>query len=204
MNPDILAQVYDAVSSKSYLTYEPESKLWSVWERMLSWLFPPHELHEIGPVDGSSLGYAYRLSRTEGYERNIAEVNLAVKIEPVGRTPDGEPIYAVEGQAEPVYQPGTRESRMAQLKDDYDDEAPHIVENKPMTKRKFPYSEAARLWSEGKTNLEIATALGYLDEGRKDNTHTLRVFLTKMHKGYPDGNSNIVKLPYRRRKSEAG
>ena len=103
MNPDVLAQVCDAVSPKPYPACEPKPA-GSVWERTLSWLFPPHELREIGPVDSSSLGYAYRLSRTEGYERNLAEINMAVKI---GCTTEGEPA--------PVYRPGTRESRMAEL-----------------------------------------------------------------------------------------
>ena len=115
MNPDVLDQICDIVDSRLYRPVEPA---WYVWERMLfqaaaawegtlSFLFPPKPLHKLGPVDASSLGYAYRLSRTEGYERNIAEVNLAVKI---GRI--------VEGQPKPVYQPGTRESRSAKIEAD--------------------------------------------------------------------------------------
>jgi hypothetical protein len=69
--------------------------------------------------------------------------------------------------------------------------------------RKFPYLEVARLWNEGKTQRQIAAAIGYLDES-KDCTHTLRTFLTKMHAGYPDATGQRVKLPYRARKAAAG
>ena len=124
MNPDMLAQICDIVDSRLYRPVEPPWYIWermlfraaAAWEGTLSCLFPPKPLHELGPVDGTSLGYAYRMSRTEGYERNIAEINMAVKIEPVGRTPDGKLIYAVEGEPPPPKPPrGTRESRMAKI-----------------------------------------------------------------------------------------
>jgi hypothetical protein len=75
--------------------------------------------------------------------------------------------------------------------------------------RKFPYEECARLYLAGKTNLEIATALNWLDEGRpdRDTTHSVRDFLRKMHNpGYLDGSKQRIKLPYREevRKAAAG
>jgi hypothetical protein len=106
MNPNTLAQICDVVESQYTLFGRPKSQ-WSLWERALSWFFPPKELHEIGPIDKSSLGYMYRLSRTEGYERNLVEINLAVRIGKV-----------IVGQAAPVYQRGTRESRMAKLREE--------------------------------------------------------------------------------------
>ena len=71
--------------------------------------------------------------------------------------------------------------------------------------RKFPYQEVARLWAEGKTQLQIAEAIGRVDSitNRGGRTHTLRTFLTKMHAGYKDENGNIVKLPYRAKKAAA-
>lgn len=68
--------------------------------------------------------------------------------------------------------------------------------------RKFPYVEVARMWGEGLTQREIAAAIGRLDD-RKDCTHTLRTFLTKMFKGYPDEQGNIVQLPYRSKSKKA-
>jgi hypothetical protein len=71
--------------------------------------------------------------------------------------------------------------------------------------RKFPYAEVARLWAEGRTTKEIAIAIDRIDhDNPKDPTHTVRTFLTKMHRGYPDSNGNIVKLPYRAKKAVAG
>lgn len=98
MSSNTLAEICELVESEPEKTRSPQS----AWERLLSWLFPPAPLHKIGQVDESSMGYAYRLSRTEGYERNIAEINMAVKI---GRV--------IEGQAKPMPKPGTREARAA-------------------------------------------------------------------------------------------
>jgi hypothetical protein len=74
-------------------------------------------------------------------------------------------------------------------------------------KRRFPYLECARLWNEGKTQREIAEALGYLDESKEGNaqTHALRTFITKMHDpGYFDPNrGELVQLPYRVKKAAA-
>lgn len=69
------------------------------------------------------------------------------------------------------------------------------------TNRKFPYLEVAMLWNEGRTLSEIAKAIGRLDDS-KDKTHTLRAFITKMHKGYVDADGRVVRLPYRRRANQ--
>lgn len=70
--------------------------------------------------------------------------------------------------------------------------------------RRFPYIEVARLWNEGMTTREIAKTVGYLDD-KKDCTHTMRTFLTKMHDpGYIDATGHRVKLPYRAKKAVAG
>ena len=77
------------------------------------------------------------------------------------------------------------------------------------TVRKFPYLQVARLWNEGKSTKEIGAIIGYLDpsshtwRGKEDPTHTMRTFLTKMHKGYKDESGNIVKLPHRDRAKTA-
>jgi hypothetical protein len=71
------------------------------------------------------------------------------------------------------------------------------------TVRKFPYLQVARLWNEGKSTREIGIIIGYLDS-KKDSTHTMRTFLTKMHKGYKDENGIIIKLPHRDRVKTAG
>lgn len=53
-------------------------------------------------------------------------------------------------------------------------------------RRRFPCAEVARMWDEGKTVKEIATAIGRLDKG-EDPTHTMRNFLRRMHRvGYKD------------------
>lgn len=65
--------------------------------------------------------------------------------------------------------------------------------------RKFPYTEVARLWNEGKTVLEIATAIGYLDP-QKDCTHTVRTFLTRMYSGYKEADGSIAYIAYRKSK----
>ncbi len=85
----------------------------SFLERLFSTFFP---VKSLGRVDNTSLNYAYRLSRTEGYERNLAEINLAVAIAPVGTDEKGRPVYVKVGEAKPTYVRGTRESRDAQFR----------------------------------------------------------------------------------------
>jgi integrase/recombinase XerD len=64
--------------------------------------------------------------------------------------------------------------------------------------RRFPYTTVAKLWAEGKTIKEIAIAIERLDVGI-DPSHTVRTFLTRMHKiGYKDEYGQRVRLPYRR------
>jgi hypothetical protein len=63
-------------------------------------------------------------------------------------------------------------------------------------RRPFPYEEVGRMWAKGKTIAEIAKAIGRVGKG-KDPYHALRVFLTRMHRGYRNSEGNLVKLPYR-------
>jgi hypothetical protein len=52
------------------------------------------------------------------------------------------------------------------------------------------------MWAQEKTIPEIAKAIGRVGKG-DDPYHSLRVALSKMHKGYQDTQGNVVKLPYR-------
>jgi hypothetical protein len=52
------------------------------------------------------------------------------------------------------------------------------------------------MWAQEKTIPEIAKAIRRVGKG-DDKFHALRVFLSKVHKGYKDKSGNIVKLPYR-------
>jgi hypothetical protein len=67
---------------------------------------------------------------------------------------------------------------------------------RPAKRRAFPYQKVADLWAQDKTIPEIAKAIGQVGEG-DDPYHSLRVALTKMHKGYKNAEGNIVKLPHR-------
>jgi integrase/recombinase XerD len=63
--------------------------------------------------------------------------------------------------------------------------------------RRFPYIAVAKMWNEGKTIKEIAVAIDRLDAGI-DPSHSLRGFLTRMHRiGYKNEHGERVKLPYR-------
>lgn len=66
----------------------------------------------------------------------------------------------------------------------------------PAKRKAFPYQKVAELWAEGKTIAEIAKAIGRVGKG-DDPYHSLRVTLTKMHKGHKNAEGNIVKLPHR-------
>lgn len=71
--------------------------------------------------------------------------------------------------------------------------------NKATKRKPFPYVRVARLWKNGRTIAETGERIGYVDRGRDDGDkfHTLRCFLTRMHKGYRDAKGDIVRLPYR-------
>lgn len=62
----------------------------------------------------------------------------------------------------------------------------------------FPYARVAKMWDAGKSIATIAHTLGRVDKDNpKDPYHSLRNFLCRMHKGYRNGNGNLVKLPHR-------
>ena len=63
-------------------------------------------------------------------------------------------------------------------------------------RRPFPYAEVARMWADGKTIAEIGKAIDRIGDG-KDPYHSLRVVLTRMHRGYKDSHGKLVKLPHR-------
>jgi hypothetical protein len=63
-------------------------------------------------------------------------------------------------------------------------------------RRPFPYAKVAEMWVLKKTIPEIAKAIGRVGKG-DDPYHSLRVSLSKMHRGYKNSEGNIVKLPYR-------
>jgi hypothetical protein len=67
---------------------------------------------------------------------------------------------------------------------------------KRATSRAFPYAKVAEMWAQKRTIPEIAKAIGRVGTG-DDPYHSLRVALTKMHKGYKDKSGKIVKLPHR-------
>ena len=71
------------------------------------------------------------------------------------------------------------------------------IENKP--RRHFPYDVVAQMWAEGKLISEIAHAIGYFEEGKKDPCLTLRKVINRMHKGYRNSKNELSILPYRRK-----
>jgi hypothetical protein len=70
------------------------------------------------------------------------------------------------------------------------------AERKRATRRAFPYPKVAEMWAQEKTIPEIATAIDRVGKG-DDRFHALRIFLSKMHKGYKNTEGKVVKLPYR-------
>jgi hypothetical protein len=74
--------------------------------------------------------------------------------------------------------------------------AARLAKRKRATSRPFPYEQVAKMWAQEKTIPEIAKAIRRVGKG-DDKFHALRIFLTRMHKGYRDAKGNIVKLPYR-------
>jgi hypothetical protein len=70
------------------------------------------------------------------------------------------------------------------------------AKRKRATSRPFPYGKVAKLWAQEKTIPEIAKAIGRVGKG-DDPYHSLRVTLTKMHKGYKTREGTVVKLPHR-------
>jgi hypothetical protein len=74
--------------------------------------------------------------------------------------------------------------------------AARSAKRKRATSRPFPYEQVAKMWAQEKTIPEIAKAIDRVDKG-DDKFHALRVFLSKMHKGYRDAEGKILKLPYR-------
>jgi hypothetical protein len=70
------------------------------------------------------------------------------------------------------------------------------AKSKRATSRAFPYEQVAKMWAQEKTIPEIAKAIDRIGKG-DDPYHSLRVVLTKMHKGYRTDEGAIAKLPYR-------
>ena len=70
------------------------------------------------------------------------------------------------------------------------------AKRKRATSRRFPYAKVAEMWAQKKTIPEIATAIDRVGKG-DDKFHSLRIFLSKMHKGYKNTEGKVVKLPYR-------
>jgi hypothetical protein len=70
------------------------------------------------------------------------------------------------------------------------------AKHKRATSRPFPYAKVAAMWAQEKTIPEIAKAIQRVGKG-DDKFHALRIFLSKMHKGYRNAEGNVVKLPYR-------
>jgi hypothetical protein len=70
------------------------------------------------------------------------------------------------------------------------------AKRKRATSRPFPYAKVAEMWTQEKTIPEIAKAIRRVGKD-DDKFHALRIFLSKMHKGYKNAEGNIVKLPYR-------
>jgi hypothetical protein len=71
------------------------------------------------------------------------------------------------------------------------------AKRKRATSRPFPYEQVANLWAQKKTIREIAKEIGRVSKG-DDPYHSLRVALTRMHRGFKDAKGNVVKLPHRR------
>jgi hypothetical protein len=76
---------------------------------------------------------------------------------------------------------------------------------KPKQRRKyrpFPYERVAKMWEKGMTIARIAIAIDRVDKDNpRDPYHSLRNFLSRMHKGYTNGKGRVVKLPHRVSKS---
>ena len=70
------------------------------------------------------------------------------------------------------------------------------AKRKRATSRPFPYAKVAEMWAQKKTIPEIATAIDRVGKG-DDKFHALRIFLSKMHKGYKNTEGKVVKLRYR-------
>jgi hypothetical protein len=70
------------------------------------------------------------------------------------------------------------------------------AKHKAAKRRPVPYEKIAKMWAQKKTIPEIAKAIGRVGKG-DDKFHALRIFLSKMHKGYRDAKGNVVRLPYR-------
>jgi hypothetical protein len=70
------------------------------------------------------------------------------------------------------------------------------AKRKRATSRPFPYEKVAKLWALKKSIPEIAKAIGRVGKG-DDPYHSLRVALTKMHKGFKNSKGETVKLPHR-------
>ncbi len=65
------------------------------------------------------------------------------------------------------------------------------------TKRKpFPYARVLRMWKAGKTLETIARSIGKYQKQADDPLHSLRVSLTRFHRGVRV-NGRLVKLPHR-------
>ena len=64
------------------------------------------------------------------------------------------------------------------------------------TNRAFPYAKVAEMWAQEKTIPEIAKAIDRMGKG-DDKFHAMRVFLSRMHKGYKNAQGETVKLPHR-------
>jgi hypothetical protein len=70
------------------------------------------------------------------------------------------------------------------------------AKRKRATSRAFPYAKVAEMWAQEKTIPEIAKAIDRMGKG-DDKFHAMRVFLSRMHKGYKNAQGETVKLPHR-------
>jgi hypothetical protein len=70
------------------------------------------------------------------------------------------------------------------------------AKRKRATSRRFPYEQVAKMWALNRTIPEIAKAIDRVGKG-DDPYHSLRVALTKMHKGHKNSKGDVVKLPHR-------
>lgn len=83
---------------------------------LLGYLFPPRSLSQLGNVNSDSVSYYERQTRSLGHDLpGKYSYAATTAITCYGWTREGTPILHKEGEAKPVYERGTRESRAAQV-----------------------------------------------------------------------------------------